>query len=40
VGHRAAADTGWATNRIVYDLYSLTEEEIRMVEEGTGRLGG
>jgi hypothetical protein len=36
LAHPIAA-TDRQIDRLAYDLYGLTEEEIRIVEEGTGR---
>ncbi len=36
IGHQMAA-TDRQVDRLVYDLYGLTEEEIKIVEEGTAR---
>ena len=37
---RAPPDgTGWQIDQLVYELYGLTEEEIRIVEEATQKQG-
>jgi hypothetical protein len=36
IGHQIAA-TDRQIDRLVYELYGLTDEEVRIVEEGTAR---
>ncbi len=36
IGHQVAA-TDRQIDRLVYELYGLTDEEVRIVEEGTAR---